>query len=133
MASSGRLLSVNECEATETQPRCLSKVAPETQSPWLAACQTKWRQTVEFFDQLTLQSLYKILLCICMMYTQKEEINTPSYLCVDVGQIRPNHVKSLVFHFVFLIVSRVCEICVRMCVSILTQLGQNHCGTPRHN
>ena len=26
---------------------------------------------------------------------QKKEINTPSYLCVDVGQIRPNHLKSL--------------------------------------
>ena len=29
------------------------------------------------------------------MYTKKKEINTPSYLCVDVGQIRPNHLKSL--------------------------------------
>jgi hypothetical protein len=48
-----------------------------------------------FFDQLPFQSLYKRLLCICKRCTAKKEINTPSYLCVDVGQIRPNHLKSL--------------------------------------
>ena len=60
------------------------------EQPYFMAC-----SMAAFFDQLPFQSLYKRLLCICKRCTKEKEIKTLSYLCVDVGEIRPNHLKSL--------------------------------------
>ena len=59
------------------------------EQPYFMAC-----SMADFFDQLPFQSLYKRLLCICKICTTERNKNTPSYLCVDVGHIRPNHLKS---------------------------------------